>query len=405
MTEEMGSSQSNVRSLLPGTGARARGQPWVLFVNDQWGYGSVTTAIVIADELEGKARRSFAGMGPGFELARRSSFDTLVRADTMADVAPPELERALGTCHLVVSVMNPIAARRAARRRIPCVYVDSLLWMWARAPDLPGVPYCQERFPGAAGALERWADRLHEPELVGPLVAEAKRRRSSHPDAVLVNFGGLTCSLLDAGTTAAYADAMAQCVVTALDGWRGRVVVTAGRHVLDLMDQATLRALRPDVDLVDLSHDGYLAELRRSAVLVSSAGMHAVYEAGTLGVPCVCLPAHNLSQALTIEILRRDGVIDAMDWDRLYGPVALDPADEAEACRRIAARIHRFTGDTDARLALVDHLRGSLGRRRLAGVRDRLKRFLRAQGERGAARVAERILGLLPAASESLPAS
>jgi len=404
MTREQRSSPLNVQPLTPGTCARSRGQPWVLFVNDQWGYGSVTTAIVIADELEAKAGRSFAGMGPGFELARRSGFDTLVRTDTMADAVPAELEQALGACQAVVSIMNPLVARRAAQRRIPCLYVDSLLWMWPRPPDVPrGVPYCQERFPGAADALERWRDRFHEPELVGPLVAEPARR-SSHPDAVLVNFGGLSCSLLDAPTLVAYADAMAQSVVTALDGWRGRVVVTAGRHVLDLMDQATLRALRPDVDLVDLSHDAYLAELRRSAVLFSSAGMHAIYEAGTLGVPCVCLPAQNLSQALTIEILRREGVIDALDWDRLYGAVELDPANEPEACRRIAERIHRFTDDPDARLALVAHLRGSLGRRHLAGLRSRQVRLLRAQGERGAPRVAARILELLDA-SQSLPAS
>jgi hypothetical protein len=410
IVDHMGTSHgigsSNVRTLGPRGGPGARGDPWALFVNDQWGYGSVTTAIVIADELEGRVGRMFAGSGPGFELARRSGFDRLVQADTMAETVPAELEEALGDCQVVVSVMNQRVARLAAERGIPCAYVDSLLWMWPDPPDVPGrVPYFQERFPGADEALERWRERFHEPELVGPLVARAMRGRIRKADAVLVNFGGLSCSLLPLATLVAYADAMAQCVATALDGiWAGRVVVAAGRHILDRMDVRTLRALRPNVDLADLSHEAYLAELRRSAVLFSSAGMHAIYEAGTLRVPCICLPAQNLSNALAIRLLRRDGVADAMDWEGLYGPMELDRADEAAACRRIADRVRRFTRDTEARMRLVEHLRERMGCRELARLRWRQAQFLRAQGRLGAPRVAERTLELLPA-SASMSAS
>jgi hypothetical protein len=90
-----------------GGGGSARGErlPRVLFVNDLWGYGTVTMGLSIADELEGQATRIFAGMGAGFELARGASFDGLVAANTMAEPLPPELERELSACHAVVSVM------------------------------------------------------------------------------------------------------------------------------------------------------------------------------------------------------------------------------------------------------------------------------------------------------------
>ncbi len=135
---------------------------------------------------------------------------------------------------------------------------------------------------------------------------------------------------------------MAQCVLAALDGWPGRVVVTAGRHVLERVDAAALRSLRRQVELADLGHDSYLAELRRSHLLISSAGMHALFEACAWGVPCVCLPAQNLSQSLALRVLERERVVRPLDWSHLYGLEALDPADEPGACRRIAAQIHRF---------------------------------------------------------------
>src|SRR5262249_11987621 len=159
-------------------------------------------------------------------------------------------------CDVVVSVMNQRVARWAAQRAIPCVYVDSLLWMWATPPSVPaGVRYFQEDWPGSAARLEEWRHRFHEPEIVGPLVSAPTRRPTDAPDVVMVNFGGLSCSLLDAPTLLTYADSMARCALAALEGWPGRAVVTGGRHVIDQLDREALRSLRPDVELVDLSHD------------------------------------------------------------------------------------------------------------------------------------------------------
>src|SRR5947209_3167336 len=96
---------------------------------------------------------------------------------------------------------------------------------------------------------------------------------------------------------------MARCTLEALGATVDRVIVAAGRHVLDSMDRDALHAIRPDVELADLSHDAYLAELTRSRVLVSSSGMHALYEACTTGVPCVCLPPQNLSGSMVLDQL------------------------------------------------------------------------------------------------------
>src|SRR5262245_30996498 len=143
--------------------------PMVGFVTDQWGYGPTVMAIAIAESLEGDVTRLFAGQGPGYDLARRACFEKLVHTDSMADRVTQRMERALLECDVVVSVMNQRVARWAAQRAIPCVYVDSLLWMWATPPSVPaGVCYFQEDWPGSAARLEEWRHRFHEPEIVGP---------------------------------------------------------------------------------------------------------------------------------------------------------------------------------------------------------------------------------------------
>jgi hypothetical protein len=380
-------------------GIGLRGEhPRVLFVNDLWGYGTVTMAMAVAEELEGRATRLFAGKGPGFELARQGCFEELMMADTMAHPIPPDLDQAVAESDAVLTVMNGPVAHRAAELRIPCVYLDCMLWLWPAPPDVPpAVSYFAESFPGAESKLERWRVHLHEGSMVGPLITHPTRKRSDSADAVLISFGGLFCPLLDQDTLAAYAETMARCALTALDGRKGRVIVAAGRHVLDRMDADALRSIRPGVELADLGHDAYLAELRRSRVLISSAGIHALYEACAMGVPCVCLPAQNLGQVIALEALEREGAGSALDWDHLYGPTGLDREDEPGACRDISALIQRFQGDAVAQAVLGGHLADALAGDRLALLQREQARFYQAQGrgKGGAPLIADRVLQLL----------
>jgi hypothetical protein len=370
--------------------------PRVGFVNDLWGYGPVIMAIAIAEALEGHMTRLFAGQGPGYDLARRACFDKLVHTNTMATPVTQRLERALLPCAVIVSVMNPHVARWAAQRGIPCVYVDSLLWMWSTPPNVPpGVRYFQEDWPGSAARLEEWRHLFHEPEIVGPLVSAPSRERSDDPDVVMVNFGGMSCALIDQPAMLAYADSMAQCALASLEGWQGRVVITAGRHITDHVDREALRSIRPDVELVDLSHDAYLAELRRARLLISSAGTHAIFEACAWGVPTIYVPAQNMSQVLCLEALEREAVMShPLDWTELYG-LTLDIADEAGTCARIAECMRRFRGDEAAQAAVTGHLRASMDDEHLRDLARRQTRFLVSLGALGAARIATHVLDLL----------
>jgi UDP-N-acetylglucosamine:LPS N-acetylglucosamine transferase len=212
---------------------------------------------------------------------------------------------------------------------------------------------------------------------------------------MLVNFGGLSSRLLAADTAVRYADVMTRCAVAAMDQWPGRIVVAAGEHVIEHIDRRLLREMHPRAEVVNLSHDLYMAVLARSRALISSAGMHAIYEACAATVPFVCLPSQNLSGALAVKALERDGMASVLDWNHLYGLEGLEATTEADACRRIEEQIARFDHDLAAQERLIRHLRSALSSDNLFEVRQRQTRFYELLGEPGAERIATRIMRLL----------
>jgi hypothetical protein len=376
----------------------------VLFVTDQWGYGTTTGATSIAAALKGLDTRWLIGEGAGFTLGRQDSFDDCIPANTMAACPPEALKEAIRESQVVVSIMNPNAARVADQLGIPCVYVDTLLWMWDRPPILPQsvTRYFAAGFPGVEGNARQWKQSLPRTEVVTPLIAPSRSIDPRAQTEVLVNFGGLSAPLVPQGSLIMYARAMVDCVVNALADWPGGITISMGEHVLNPVDRARVRLTRADARFVNLSHAEYLSKLEGCRFLVSSPGLSATQEAFARGIPCLLLPSQNLSQTLSLRVMDRAGAAFATDWDAIYGLSGLTALDERGSCQKIADCIHRFEVDPIARAGLVAHLAAQL-------APDRLERIASAQASffqpyragQGPQRVAAYVRHLVSAASPS----
>jgi hypothetical protein len=380
----------------------------ILFVTDQWGYGTTTCATSIAAALKGRYTRWLIGDGVGYTLATRDSFDGCIPANTMADSPPEALKEAIRESRVVVSVMNSNAAEVADDLGIPCVYVDTLLWMWARPPILPFsiARYFAVGFPGVKYNAVRWKDSLPRTEVVTPLIAPS---RSLDPGAytdVLVNFGGLSSPLVSQASLITYAQTMVDCIIKALADWPGRITVSMGEHILNPIDRARLHVARSDVRFVNLSHAEYLTQLEHSRFLISSPGLSATHEAFGRGIPCLLLPSQNLSQILTVQILERAGAAFSLDWDAMYGLTGLTAKDQPRACLRIAECIDRFRRDGLARGRLVRHLKAQLAPDNLERIAATQAAFFEPnQGRHGAHEVADYVRHLVSptSAKSSIP--
>jgi hypothetical protein len=322
-----------------------------------------------------------------------------VRVDTRSDESNADLDDLLGESRLVVSVQNDRVAGRAARHKVPCVYVDSLLWMWERPPVPMTVSHCfVERFPGVDRQVQRWRRFLPQTSVIGPTIAAWDHARPNRRSGVLVNFGGLSAWHVPHETLVAYAVAMTECVVTAFETWPGAITVAVGRHVLDDIGDLPPRLARADIRFQSLDHNQYLRALQQSRLLVSSAGMHAMYEAFASGVPCILLPSQNLSGAHGLRRLAEIRVTSALDWDTFYGLRYRNAEEEALACAEIAVCIGRFTVDERARRRLVEYLRFASSGLELDRLAAAQTGFFRRMGRtRGSLRVAEYVSRLLGA--------
>jgi hypothetical protein len=266
---------------------------------------------------------------------------------------------------------------------------DLLFWMWSRPPIGNGgaTRYFAEDFPGAREKAVRWHAELPPVEVIPPLIVPGHRAPVGG-DGALVNFGGLNTWMIPPDRLRAYAQAMTVCVAEALAGWPGPVTVAAGSSVLD-----QLRPAGASVRLASLPHHDYLRTLERSRLLVTSPGLHALYEAFARGVPCLLLPPQNLSQALTLRTFRKLGVASFLDWEDLYGPMELSAQDEQASCDRIAGCFERFAADPPARARLVAQLQDQLAEERLRAAVEAQDGFFAAFGGRdGADRVVAEIL-------------
>jgi hypothetical protein len=324
----------------------------------------------------------------------------------MSDRPAEALKEAIRESDVVVSVMNLNAAEVAERLRVPCVYVDTLLWMCDRPPPLPSSVkrYFAAGFPGVEQNAFRWRDRLPRTEVVAPLIAPARPRHSPcQGDDILVNFGGLSSLLTPQGPLRTYARTMVECIIEALADWPGRITISMGEHVLNPLDRALLRASRSDVRFFNLSHERYLAQLERSRLLISSPGLSATQEAFARGIPCLLLPSQNLSQALTVQALQQTGAAFALDWDAIYGLAGLSAEDERRSCERIADCIDRFQGDARARARLVRHLTAQLAPDTLERIAAAQAAFFEPNQERrGAHEVADYVRHLVSPTSPRL---
>jgi hypothetical protein len=350
----------------------------VLFVTDQWGYGSTTCALTVAGRLAERHHTLLAGEGAGFGVARGGPFHEYVRTDTGKPDAPAALKEAVRASDLVVSVMNPNVARLAGQVGVGCVYLDFLTWMWGAPPRLPSnvVRYFAAAFPGTEDNLRRWHDRLPEAEMVAPFIGPGRGADAGQRTEILLNFGGLSAFLMPQDALNLYARTMVECVVQALaeSRWPGSITVAAGEHVLNAVDPARFHLAHDGVRFETPRHPEYLGKIDLARALVSSPGLHATAEAAARGVPTVLLPSQNVSQALTLRKLPSAGPATPLDWADLSGPTPVSAANEARSCLLIADRIRAFATDPEARRRLVSHLSGQF-------APDRLQRALAPESD------------------------
>ncbi|GAA2271707.1 hypothetical protein GCM10010430_66970 [Kitasatospora cystarginea] len=220
--------------------------------------------------------------------------------DTLAEIVRSEGVRA------ALVVLDGSAAKALQAAGVPTVFVDSLPFMWS-AGDRTALPldatvYCAQKCaelpPECLDVLAsvralHWVDAV-----IGTPPAAVLDRPPSAPRqyrSALVSLGGLRAPRLADWTN--YPRLVVPAVLEALAAHGVHEVHVAGNLPAEFAGRLVDAAVAPPRTTTgSLTHGDFLDRLAHCDVLLTSPGLTTLLEAGSLGVPTVCLPPQNLSQ-------------------------------------------------------------------------------------------------------------
>lgn len=279
---------------------------FVLFLAEPFGFGPISSSIAVARQIKRLAPGTecvFAGRGTSHQLATKSNtFDeTHFVADGLSDVALGTFNNKMNSGNTVVIANTyPDGVAYAKRQQCPCVFIDTLFWMWNELPvDLSDVEtYCIEDFHCADLSIDRfgYSDKFR---LFPPLIdVDVDPRAVEHP-FVLVSLGGTESDLY--GFPAFYYK-LIDAIANDKNLQQFTVLVCGGGSKFNAREFK--RYEHPRLTITCLGPHEYISYLRAADVVFSSPGLHGFYENYFLEKNVMFLPPINYSQYLQLKFIK-----------------------------------------------------------------------------------------------------
>jgi hypothetical protein len=392
---------------------------------EAFGFGPASKLHAICVELR---RRGIdchfvgADVSLAFANDKSAAFTTIQPLDSMQELGTIAPEQYDG----VVSVMDPHAVLWAALHDRPCLYVDSLYWMWRwDALDTDAVrSWALELVSGGAGAFSEFMDvpmhtaqymahflatetcaqrspierSVDRDERAGPGVVDAivdlSHRSPSDQTHWLVSTGGLLSALVGFDEAVRWTTIVADLVSTA------RREVASGTPLAFVGNRRVLDAVQvehPDIQILRTDHESFLRALNRAQGCLAPPGLTTMFECGAYGVPMIFLPAQHYghtANAATIERCHPGSVFGSA-----HSSASRDSGFDGDVASETRAILENLGSTFDARDHRWTRLVGAVAEsmaeieRDRVGVHARQDRAARAfaGGYDGVAQVVERL--------------
>ncbi|MGK4578857.1 hydroxymethylcytosylglucuronate/cytosylglucuronate synthase [Kitasatospora sp. HPMI-4] len=270
-----------------------------------WGSAGKLSAVLSALRQRSGPPLRFIGLASGLGRPLLSGHPVDRWYDLPADGPPDALAKIVHSerVRAALVVLDGSTARALGALGVPTVFVDSLPFMWSEG-DRPALPldaavYCAQKcveLPPecfdvlAAVRALHWVDAV-----IGTPQAAVGRRPARPYRSALVSVGGLRAPRLADWTD--YPTVVLPAVLEALAAHGVQEVHLAGNLPAGLAGRLVDSSVAPPRTTSGaLTHGEFLDRLSDCDVLLTSPGLTTLLEAGSLGVPTVCLPPQNLSQ-------------------------------------------------------------------------------------------------------------
>ena len=293
---------------LSGWVTEQRRPPHYAFLSTSFGFGPVSKAVSIAQELRERSphvRLHFFGAGIDCDFAvRNDTFDEVIKADVDSTDVLAGLVRHLSHYDSVFSVLNFEIVNLWSDKDCPLYLVDSLAWMWASPPRcLANVQryYIQDYLVDDKRKRE-WS-RIPCVKVIPPIELASSHVHvdtESGTRRLVVNLSGCANPFVDENMWRLYAGVLTDLVIDVFPEMYDEVQICCKKSLVDFLRTRAAGA-HGDVRVDYLPHDAFMECMASASMLLTTPGITTTLEALSLGTPIAYLLPHNYSQALISE--------------------------------------------------------------------------------------------------------
>ncbi|CAN5352609.1 hypothetical protein BH10PAT1_BH10PAT1_7320 [soil metagenome] len=280
----------------------------ILLVAENYAFGPIGKLLTIADVLRRRGHKLiFAGFGTSLQMARDYPFDRIYQVDTENEKYTDKLSKIMKDVDLLVSSMDIQSVVVAKSLKKPVVYIDCLFWFWE---DIQTVLfdidiYIRERSINDTKAdqnAKKFGPKIKNLYTVGPIIPLIKTRRRKKQ--VVISYGGGEAThWYKVGRDTNYPFVMTNILLKYVD-WTpfSRIIIATGKHILDDLSKEFVNS--PFKFTNCGSHEGFLKEMSKSEILLTTAGLVTTQEAFYSNTPVIFLPPSNDSHYILLDELR-----------------------------------------------------------------------------------------------------
>ncbi|NTW13882.1 MAG: hypothetical protein HGA31_02530 [Candidatus Moranbacteria bacterium] len=270
---------------------------------------------------------AYIGSGHTLDLQRPLPYDDIF---DLSERSERDVDAVLSGYDVFLTATDFGMAERAKACGSTVIIYDPLTWYWKEVPaavcgcDL----YLPQDFFGVRERLASEPDAFPESvRVVPPIVAGRRRSSGKH---VLINLGGLQNPFWSVDEAVRYAESCVGAILGCVPPGDGIVIATSGAIARRLSDGRAKSYPR----------NGMLDILAETRYAFMTPGLGNIYDAAEYGIPVVWLPPANDSQGQQLELLRRNGMVDAVvDWSELDCPIDYF-AEQPEVLRNISEAVN-----------------------------------------------------------------
>ncbi len=362
-------------------------------------FGPISKLLAVSEKLYEKYNIIFLVSRTSKMLSGHAHADKIVECDTESEKDLIANEDLFKSADLFINIMNPISAKFAAERNLPIVEIDSLFWMWENISNeiLNAEIYFIQNFEGVEKQLEKFAGKIKNPVLVGPIVKNFSSN-VVRKNKLLINLGGMESASIKVGVNTNYPYVIAWILESVLSKCSSfDEIFCAGNR--DILEKINRKMPNSVVRFHFFEHDDFLFQLAEAKLVISSPGLTTAFEAFNLETPILFLPPQNYSQYWNLDSFIKNNIAQgAINWNHLYPESNIIKNEEQKiGIEKVLQCTRKFENDKKARLKIEQYIIQiiSLKESELLGIGKRQKKYFDFLGGNGTETICEKISILL----------